>query len=66
MNRLYCIPSLEQLGDFLEFSEKYQAGFEYNDFYMPDLLDDSAAIQRIIISGYWKRLFKRYASWGIF
>lgn len=48
MNRLYCIPSLEQLGDFLEFSEKYQAGFEYNDFYMPDLLDDSAAIQRII------------------
>lgn len=40
MAKLYCIPSLEQLHDYMGFSEKYQAGFEYNEFFMPALLDD--------------------------
>lgn len=48
MNKLYCIPSLERLGDYIAFSERYRAGFEYNDFFIPDLLDDETALQRVI------------------
>lgn len=48
MAKLYGIPSLEQLQDYLAFSEKYQAGFEYNEFFMPGLLDDEVAKERVI------------------
>lgn len=47
-NQLYCIPSLLQLEEYMEFSEKYQAGFEYNEFFIPDLLDDATAVERVI------------------
>lgn len=48
MGKLYCIPSLQELGSYLGFAEKYNAGFEYNDFFMPGLLDDETSLNRII------------------
>lgn len=48
MGGLYCIPTLGQLGDYVKFSERYGAGFEYNDFFIPDILDDEVVKKRII------------------
>lgn len=47
-SELYCIPSLEQLEKYVEFSKEYQAGFEYNEFFIPALLDDETAKERVI------------------
>lgn len=38
--KLYCIPTLDRLEDFVHFSEEYGASFEYNEFFMPYILDD--------------------------
>lgn len=48
MGRLYCIPRLDELDNFVDFSKKYDAGFEYNEFFMPALLDDDVSKERII------------------
>ena len=48
MGKLYCIPSVQEIDSYLGFAEKYNAGFEYNDFFMPGLLDDGASVGRII------------------
>ena len=48
MKCVYCIPKWEQIGQFLSFSEKYQAGFEYNDFFLPFVLDQPELVQDII------------------
>lgn len=48
MSKLYCIPGLEQLEDYAVFAKEYQAAFEYNDFFIPALLDDDFVKDRII------------------
>ncbi|MCI9077987.1 MAG: sugar phosphate isomerase/epimerase [Lachnospiraceae bacterium] len=48
MGKLYCIPSLRELDSYLGFAERYNAGFEYNDFFIPELLDDGTALDKII------------------
>ena len=48
MGKLYCIPSLQDINRYLGFSEKYNAGFEYNDFFIPGLLDDGFMLNKII------------------
>lgn len=48
MKKLCCIPKIEELASFLAFSSQYDAAFEYNDFYLPQILDDSIATERII------------------
>lgn len=50
MGKLYCIPRLDEIEDYVKFSEKYDAGFEYNEFFMPDILDDEISKERIIKS----------------
>lgn len=46
--KLYCIPSLEQLEDYANFSREYNAAFEYNDFFLPEILDNEEKKQQII------------------
>ena len=50
MTRLYCIPKLDHITDFAAFSKKYHAGFEYNDFFLPSVLDDPEKVESIIQS----------------
>ena len=38
---LEIIPSWEQIEEYMVLAEKYGLGFEYNDFFAPELLDDS-------------------------
>ncbi len=48
MRELSCIPKIEELEQFLAFSAQYDAAFEYNDFFLPQILDDPIATERII------------------
>jgi sugar phosphate isomerase/epimerase len=48
MNNLSCIPSLTQLPDYTAFSRQYHAAFEYNDFFLPAVLDQEDEKKRIM------------------
>ncbi len=48
MNKLYCIPKLQQMKDYLVFAEEYQMRFEYNDFFLPAVLDHELETERLI------------------
>ena len=48
MSKLYCIPTLEQIKEYVGFSEKYNAAFEYNEFFIPNVLEDETAVKRIM------------------
>ena len=50
MKALYCIPNLNQISSYIDFSEKYNAGFEYNDFFLPSVLDDEELVSQLINS----------------
>lgn len=39
------IPEIDKIDEYAELAEKYAFGFEYNDFFNPDLLDDKAAVR---------------------
>lgn len=39
MNQLSIIPSLTQLSSYVAFSKQFNAAFEYNDFFLPAVLD---------------------------
>lgn len=48
MKNLLCIPKLEQIDQFCEFSQNYHAGFEYNDFFLPSVLDQPKEVERLM------------------
>ncbi len=48
MNKYYVIPDIENIDKYLELSKDHNLGFEYNDFFMPDLLDDERKLNEII------------------
>lgn len=39
--KYYVIPNLDEINKYKELSKEYNLGFEYNEFYMPSLLDDA-------------------------
>lgn len=45
---LEIIPDINRIEEYEELAEKYSLGFEYNDFFNPDLLDDEAGIREKI------------------
>lgn len=48
MNPLYIIPSYDNIEKSLELAKRYQALFEYNDFYKPYLLDNADMLREMI------------------
>lgn len=48
MNKLLVIPRLNELGSFIELKNKYNLGFEYNDFFVPQLLDNKEKLEKTI------------------
>ncbi|MCR5468019.1 MAG: sugar phosphate isomerase/epimerase [Lachnospiraceae bacterium] len=46
--KILIIPDIERIDESLKVAEKYDLAFEYNDFYMPDLLDDSARLKKTV------------------
>lgn len=48
MGKLYCIPKLDELESYVDFAYNYDAGFEYNEFFLPNILDDEISKERIM------------------
>lgn len=48
MKTLYIIPMAERIEESMALAKEYNAAFEYNDFYVPDLLEDKEACRRRI------------------
>lgn len=48
MKQLYIIPDKEKINESLELAKEYNATFEYNDFYVPELLDDTEKTEQLI------------------
>lgn len=46
--QLYCIPSLKELHKYEQFAKEYAAAFEYNEFFLPELLDNEEKKKEII------------------
>lgn len=42
------IPEIDRIEEYAELAEQYSLGFEYNDFFNPDLLDDEDVIREKI------------------
>ena len=48
MKQILIIPNKDCLEESLALASKYNLGFEYNDFFNPDLLDDKEALEKRI------------------
>lgn len=48
MSQIYIIPKIETLEESCSLAEEWGVLFEYNDFYLPDMLDDEKGMQRRI------------------
>lgn len=48
MNELYLIPDFDRIEDSVRLSQLYGAHFEYNDFFIPSLLDDEGWVKKRI------------------
>lgn len=48
MSRFLIIPDLKNIDKHLSLAEEYDLGFEYNDFFMPDMLDDEQRLDNAI------------------
>ena len=48
MERVLIIPNINNIDKSLELAKKYNLGFEYNDFFEPDILDDAKKLEELI------------------
>lgn len=48
MTQFLIIPQHHNLNESLALAKEYQLGFEFNDFYLPDVLDDASLCEEII------------------
>lgn len=48
IEKLLIIPQAGNLNEYLQLSKEYSCGFEYNDFFLPKVLDDSEKINSIM------------------
>lgn len=48
IDRLMIIPQMDCLDEFVKLAKEYGCGFEYNDFYIPTLLDNREELERRI------------------
>ncbi len=53
MKKFLIIPNVSWLDKSLELAEKYSLGFEFNDFFHPDILDNEAKLDEI--AGFYLR-----------
>ena len=48
MSKLYIIPDANHIEESLALAKQYDAHFEYNDFYLPEVYDDAARVDALI------------------
>lgn len=50
MGKVLIVSKADRLSEYKKISDKYNLGFEINDFFIPDILDDDMKIEQIIAS----------------
>lgn len=45
VKQLLIIPNYKEIENYIELANQYDAGFEYNDFFLPGFLDDEKAVE---------------------
>ncbi len=48
IEKLLVIPQLPNIDEYIQLSKEYHCGFEYNDFFLPDILDDADTLEERI------------------
>ena len=48
VDNILIIPDKQNIEESLQLAETYHCGFEYNDFFLPDVLDNRAVVQETI------------------
>lgn len=48
MRELYIIPDRSCIDESMQLAEKYQTFFEYNDFFLPQVLDDKEKVDELV------------------
>ncbi len=48
IERLLIVPDREQMEKSIMLTKQYDCGFEYNDFYLPSVLDDEMLVNEIV------------------
>ena len=48
MSKFLIIPMINELEESIRLAEEYGFGFEFNDFFIPDVLDDGALAEKLI------------------
>lgn len=66
MSNFLIIPRLENMEKSLALAEEYGFGFEYNDFFWPDVLDDQKNLEEMIRRYRSAGLLKRCTMHGAF
>lgn len=66
MSNFLIIPQLEAIDESLALAEKYGFGFEYNDFFSPDILDDTDWLENTVERYRANSLPKRCTMHGAF
>ena len=49
MKDIYLIPDIYNLEKTMELAKEYEASFEYNDFFLPQVLSDEEELKRRIL-----------------
>jgi len=63
--RYYVIPNLKDINKYLDLSKKYNLGFEFNEFFLPNILDNDNELSNII-NNYKKLNRKNDTLHGVF
>lgn len=61
MKQILVIPNRAEITAYMDLSRQYSAGFEYNEFFMPAILDDEAECENII-QAYRQQLLPSYTT----
>lgn len=46
IGKLMIIPQADRLSEYIELAKEYGCGFEYNDFFLPNILDDAHELDK--------------------
>ena len=49
MKQLLIIPDVNDIPEMIRLAEQYNLGFEFNDFYEPDVLDDKQKLKELLM-----------------
>lgn len=62
INRLLIVPKLDKLEEYSNLAKAYNCGFEYNDFFLPEVLDDSQGLERRVESYLSSNMLPEYTT----